>query len=91
MRGKKFGEGDEISNTPPPGPDPHPIDSAIRSWHDRLLAVVGVEGVGHGLTPDGRDAVLVWVSAATAADALPTEIEGYPVLVLHVSGGFHAQ
>lgn len=53
--------------------------------------MVGVEGVAHGLTPDGHDAVLVWVSTAKAAETLPTEIEGYPVVVAHVPGGFHAQ
>ena len=76
---------------PPPGPDPHPIESAIDSWRDRLLATVGVEGVAHGLTPDGHDAVLVWVSTVSVADSVPTEIEGFPVVVEHVPGGFHAQ
>jgi len=53
--------------------------------------VPGVEGVAHGLAPDGKHAVLVWVSTVPTKNALPAQIEGYPVIVENVPGGFHPQ
>jgi hypothetical protein len=89
-RGPGDGEDAAIPEGPPPGPGSHPIDAAIDSWRGQLLGAAGVEGVGHGLTPDGHDAVLVFISDESAKPSIPAEIEGYPVLIERVPGGFHA-
>jgi len=68
----------------------HPTDAVVDAHRQRLLAVEGVVGVGHGRTPDGNDAVLVWVTDAGAADRLPRELDGHAVIVDVVPGGFRA-
>jgi hypothetical protein len=74
----------------PPALEHHPTDAVVEGHRDQLLAVPGVAGVGHGRTPDGSDAILVWVTDARAADQLPAEIDGYAVIVDVVPGGFRA-
>jgi hypothetical protein len=77
--------------TPPPAPgERHPIDDILEHSRPELLAIPGVAGIGHGQTADGKDAVIVWVTEAVAAERLPTEIDGYPVIVNTVPGGFRA-
>jgi len=76
---------------PPPNVNAHPVDEIIDRNKQELLAVAGVEGVGRGLTATGDDAVVVWVSDAAAAQRVPAEIAGVPVIVEQVPGGFHAQ
>jgi hypothetical protein len=76
---------------PPPGPGgPDRIDEVLERSRPELLAIPGVVGIGHGRTQDGDDAIIVWVTDSGAADRLPAEIEGYPVIVNTVPGGFHA-
>ncbi|MFC9919555.1 hypothetical protein [Agromyces binzhouensis] len=76
---------------PPPGPEPDPVDELIAAEQDRLLGLSGVDGVGHGRTDEGEDAIIVWISDPAAATSVPRAIEGVPVIVEHVPGGFHAQ
>ena len=77
--------------TPPPNQgDTHPIDDVLERIRPELLTIPGFAGVAHGQTPDGNDAVIVWVTDPDAAKRVPTEIEGYPVIVDVVPGGFRA-
>jgi len=74
----------------PPDLERHSTDAVVEAHRRHLLAVAGVVGVGHGRTPDGDDAVLVWVTDARAADRLPRELDGHAVIVELVPGGFRA-
>jgi hypothetical protein len=77
------------STTPPPVPGgTHPIDDVLERTRPELLAIPGFGGAGRGQTPDGNDAIIVWVTDSDAAERVPTEIEGYPVIVNIVPGGF---
>jgi hypothetical protein len=79
------------ATTPPPNQgDTHPIDDVLERTRSELLAIPGFAGVGHGQTPDGNDAIIVWVTDPGAAERVPTEIEGYTVIVNIVPGGFRA-
>jgi hypothetical protein len=79
------------TTTPPPNQGgTHPIDGVLERIRPELLAIPGFAGVGRGQTPDGNDAVIVWVTDPEAAERVPTEIEGYPVIVNVVPGGFRA-
>ena len=79
------------STTPPSGPGgTHPIDDVLDRSRPQLLAIPGVVGAGHGRTQDGDDAVIVWVTDPTAAENLPTDLEGFTVIVKTVPGGFRA-
>lgn len=79
----------------PAGEPPHPATAspaadALQRHRSSLLAIPGVIGVGNSLTPSGADAIDVFISDPGAASALPADIEGYPVQVHEVPGGFHA-
>jgi hypothetical protein len=86
------GEDADLPVTPPPSTsaDSQPIDDVLERSRPELLAIPGVTGVGHGQTADGKDAVIVWVTNARAAERLPAEIDGYAVIVNTVPGGFRA-
>jgi hypothetical protein len=96
--GQGFGEpahnGEEAAlpaTTPPPNlGDTHPINEVLERSRSELLAIPGVAGAGHGQTPDGNDAIIVWVTDPSAVERVPTEIEGYTVIVNVVPGGFRA-
>jgi hypothetical protein len=80
------------TTTPPPSQGgAHPIEDVLERTRPELLAIPGFAGSGHGRTPEGNDAIIVWVTDPDAAKRVPTEIEGYPVIVNVVPGGFHAQ
>lgn len=58
------------------------IQDAKEEWQDRLMAMPGVTGVGIGLTEDRRETcITVYVSRGASTEAIPKEIEGYPVVV----------
>jgi hypothetical protein len=78
--------------TPPPSTPGgrQPIDDVLERSRPELLAIPGVAGIGHGQTADGKDAVIVSVTNALAAERVPTEIGGYAVIVNTVPGGFRA-
>jgi len=79
------------STTPPSAPGgTHPIDDVLDRSRPQLLAIPGVVGTGHGRTQDGDDAVIVWVTDPAAAESLPTDLEGFTVIVKTVPGGFRA-
>jgi hypothetical protein len=73
---------------PDPGGDAGPMRDVVERNRQELLATSGVVGVGSGLTPAGEDAVIVWTTDGRTADHLPTEVDGYPVIVHVVPGGF---
>ena len=78
-------------NAPPPyAGDTHPIDAVLERSRPELVAIPGVAGAGRGQTPDGDAAIIVWVTDSQAAERLRPEIEGYPVIVNIVPGGFRA-
>jgi hypothetical protein len=62
----------------------------VRQRHERsLMATEGVTGVGIGRTPTGDDAILVYLRHAATRKALPSTLEGYPVIV-EVTGDIDA-
>lgn len=65
-----------------------PLDSAIERHRDQLLAIDGVHGISHGRTAIGDDAIRIDVEREAIRQQLPTEIEGYPVEVVVIPGGF---
>lgn len=75
---------------PPPVHDPHPLDRVLERHRASLAALDGVAGAGHGVTTAGDDAVAIWVSRADVAEQLPSTLDGYPVVVHVVPGGFDA-
>ncbi len=78
-----------VSFIPPPQQKPHsPITDVVERNRARLHKIEGVHGVSEGRTPIGDDAVRVDVENDAVRDRLPQEIEGYPVEVVVVPGGF---
>lgn len=73
---------------PPPLPT-SPIDVAIERHRAELLRMDGVIGVAHGQASSGGDAVVVHVLDDSVQ--VPEEIDGFPVEVVVIKGGFHAQ
>lgn len=65
-----------------------PLDDMIERYRPQLLAVEGVHGVSHGRTAIGDDAIRVDIERDSVRRQLPTDIEGYPVVVVVVPGGF---
>jgi hypothetical protein len=47
-----------------------------------LLGVGGVAGYGVGRTPDGRDAIVVYLTDTAARAAIPPSLDGLPVLTV---------
>ena len=75
---------------PPNQGGTHPIDGVLERYRPELLTIPGFAGVGRGQTPDGNDAVIVWITDPSAAERVPTELENYPVIVNVVPDGFRA-
>ncbi len=48
-------------------------------YQPMLMAIPGVVEVGHGLTPDGRDAIIVLIDHA-GVTGIPPMIGGYPTI-----------
>lgn len=71
---------------------PRPTEPMVQAIEiaGRLLGD-GVEGVGQGTTPDGRECVTVMVARLTPElkERIPREIEGYPVQIIE-TGVFQA-
>lgn len=78
-----------VSFTPPAQPGPQsPITAVVERNRARLHEIEGVHGVSQTRTLIGNDAIRVDVENASVADQLPREIEGYPVEIVVVPGGF---
>ncbi len=78
-----------VSFTPPPPQRPQSsIAGVVERNRARLFKIEGVHGVSEGQTPIGDDAVRIDVENDLVRDRLPKEIEGYPVQVVVVPGGF---
>jgi hypothetical protein len=88
------GRGEEAAlratGPPPSSGRADPVDDILERSRPQLLAIPGVVGTGHGRTQKGDDAIIVWVTDAAAAERVPADIEGYPVIVNTVPGGFVA-
>ncbi|MBZ4322608.1 hypothetical protein [Streptomyces huiliensis] len=54
----------------------------------RLHEIDGVHGVSEGRTPAGDDAIRVDVEDESVGDRVPGEVEGFPVVIAVVPGGF---
>ncbi|MDQ4093604.1 MAG: hypothetical protein M3143_09450 [Actinomycetota bacterium] len=65
-----------------------PITSVVERSRARLHKIEGVHGVSEGRTSIGDDAVRVDVENELVRDRLPKDIDGYPVEVVVVPGGF---
>jgi hypothetical protein len=88
--GADGGEAAVSAFTPNPQPT-SPIDGVLERNGPRLLAIDGVIGIGHTRTAIGADAVLVHVLYDSVRERVPEEMEGYPVEVVVIKGGFDAQ
>jgi hypothetical protein len=64
------------------------IDGVIDRHSRELLAIDGVHGVGVGRTPIGDTAVRIDIDNESVRSRLPREVDGYPVEVAIVPGGF---
>lgn len=79
----------EISFTrPPPQRVPSPITEIVERNRARLSEIEGVHGVAESRTPSGDDSIRVDVEDDSVRERVPKEIEGYPVEVIVVPGGF---
>ena len=76
----------------PPTPYDAPTDmqSALMRARESFIDLPAVTGVAHGLTADGHDALVIYVTDHSATASLPAELDGYPVIIQVVPGGFHA-
>ncbi len=80
-----------IPFAPAPLGPPTAMDAVLERSRQRLLTIQGVVGVGQGRTAIGDDAILAFVDNQGVGSKVPRELEGYPVEVIVVPGGFHAQ
>jgi hypothetical protein len=75
----------------PEQPEGDELDEVIARTAAELKHTKGVHGVGRGYAQPGRDAIVVFVDNDGVKTSLPTEIDGYPVAVEVVPGGFTIQ
>jgi len=72
---------------PPPGAPGSALAGVVARNARRPAAIDGVHGIGEGRTPAGDPAVRI-DDDDRVREALPREIEGFPVEVVVVPGGF---
>ena len=77
-----------ISFTPPSPQGQSAVAGIIERHRAELANIPGVHGVSEGRTLTGDPAVRIDVEDASVRARLPKEIEGYPVEVVVVPGGF---
>jgi hypothetical protein len=77
-----------FSASPRPQGAPSPLTAVVERNKARLLQIEGVHGVAESRTRIGDDAVRVDIDDDSIRQRLPNEIEGYPVEVVVVPGGF---
>lgn len=71
----------------PQGPQSR-ITAAVDRHRAELSKIEGVYGVSEGRTPVGDAAIRIDVDNDSVRERLPREVEGYPVEVIVVPGGF---
>jgi hypothetical protein len=64
------------------GPDLHAAMAAQARHQTQILARDGVEGIGVGLTDDGKSAAVVIMTANAAIGGLPKTLDGVPVKLM---------
>lgn len=69
---------------------PKTIEEVKQAHESKLMAMQGVEGVGIGSDRLGNDAILVYISDASASAGLPKQIEGYSVQIENLGGPIEA-
>ena len=72
-----------------PGPDLRAATAAKNKHVDRLIGQAGVEGVGVGLSEDGKKGVVMIFTEHGAVGGLPRALDGVPVR-LRPTGKIHA-
>jgi hypothetical protein len=77
-----------ISFTPPIPQGQSAVTGVVERNRAELAKIPGVHGVSEGRTPIGDPAVRIDVEDYSVRARLPKEIEGYPVEVVVVPGGF---
>ena len=78
-----------VSFTPPDLREPQSaIAGVVERTGSELSKIKGVHGVSEGRTLIGDAAVRIDVEDESVRERLPKEIEGYPVEVVVVPGGF---
>ena len=77
--------------TPPSGPPTDDLDRTIADLAAELKHRLGVHGVGRGYGTPGKDTIVVFVDHENIGEELPKEVDGYPVMIEVVEGGFRAQ
>ncbi|MCZ6876044.1 MAG: hypothetical protein O7G88_21365 [bacterium] len=66
------------------------IERAIHKHDQQLLSIDGVEGMGTGQDEIGDSVIVVYLSDETVRQRIPSALEGFPVRIEMVPGGFHA-
>lgn len=64
------------------GPDLHAAMAAQARHQTQIMARNGVEGIGVGLTDDGKSAAVVIMTANAAVGGLPKTLDGVPVKLM---------
>lgn len=78
-----------VSFTPPVPQGPRSaITGVVERHRAEVSRIEGVYGMSEGRTPIGDDAIRIDVDNDSVRDRLPKEIEGFPVEVVVVPGGF---
>jgi hypothetical protein len=83
------GESAALPLQTPPSQPMDALDTLILRVSSDYKDTPGVHGVGRGFGRPDRDAIVIFVDNGVVAESLPKEIEGYPVIVDVVQGGFN--
>lgn len=93
-QGKEFAEPGsareeaEISFSPPIRQEQSAVSSVIIRHGAELTKIAGVHGISEGRTPTGDPTVRIDVDNDSVRARLPEMIEGFPVQIVVVPGGF---
>jgi hypothetical protein len=86
---RHIGESAALPLQTPPSQPMDALDTLISRVSSKYKDTPGVHGVGRGFGRPNRDAIVIFVDNGGVAESLPKEIEGYPVVVEVVQGGFN--
>lgn len=76
--------------TPPTAQGQSSVSAVIERIRTELAKIPGVHGVSESRTPIGDPAVRIDVEDDSVRARLPKEIDGYPIEIVVVPGGFEA-